>query len=238
MWEVETAPLVVPGANVLFQEEWGPIIGRMDDRYYEDNPEVSTMICAKRVFLTSPRASFFANPRQCYNLRKEAYYRSDIDPSKAHEFAAPKKILIAQRPDRWSRNILNMHEALDILKSYDIDYELVNFGTGETLKEQLEKMSSAGVYAYVHGAAGANIPFLPYHSEVIEIFPCNWGPTMYKGITGICNHLYYPLHQWAGFEIDLSPEDEKYCDSLSRRDAVIANPCATRSVSSLKKRNR
>lgn len=108
--------------------------------------------------------------------------------------------------------------------------KIINFDSGESLEFQMRKMASAGVFMYVHGAGGANIPFLPYHSAVIEIFPYNWGPTMYKGIAAICQYLYYPVHVWKGEGIDLSPEDEKYCDSLSRRDAVKANPCATRLI--------
>lgn len=136
-------PFVVPGAKVWFQEEWGPIVGRMDEEYHQDmitnaQGSLPTLMCAHRSIITSPRAHFFGNQRQCYNLRKEIYYSVGLHPALAHPEVAPKKLLIAQRPERWSRHMMNLDEGLKRLEKYDIEVEVVNFGSGkESIKSLL-----------------------------------------------------------------------------------------------------
>src|SRR5690242_12312550 len=94
--------LVAPGARIIWKEEW--------ERLITKDPTRPHLICGKKGFITSPQASFFSSPRQCYEFREHAYVQAGLSAELAHPKQAPFKVLLLQRRGGHSRHITNIEQ--------------------------------------------------------------------------------------------------------------------------------
>lgn len=218
-WERGVAKMTVPESQLWWQEQWKEIFNNPTPPYKK------RLMCSHVGYITSPKAAFFSSPRQCYETRQRAYAMHDIPVSLAHPPKPPFKVVLLQRGN--TRGIQDIDKMREVVESYGVPVEVVEFGGGDTLKRQLEVLSSAGVFVLVHGAGGSSIPFLPYHAAVIEIYPFMWAPTMYKLIAGVCGNLHHPIHLWKHGHIHYhDPEKKIECEAKSRRDTTGEDGCA------------
>jgi hypothetical protein len=67
-------------------------------------------------------------------------------------------------------------------------------GTGGTFRQQMEMVSSHGIFVAPHGAGLMNILYMPTQSAVIEMFPYHLDHTLYSTMAALMGIANYPIH--------------------------------------------
>ena len=96
------------------------------------------------------------------------------------------------------RGIYNRLETIKAVEESGVPFELVNSMAKLSFADQVMLMSSTGVLVAPHGAALANIMFLPAHAAVVEIFPYLMKKNTYRYLCGLFDLLYFPVRAAAG----------------------------------------
>ncbi len=99
------------------------------------------------------------------------------------------KLYLTRNKNR-KRRIINEHDVLKVLKSFD--YETIDC-ENSTLKDQINIFSKACKVVSLHGAGLANIAFMPPKSDVIEIRQRHKTPMLnfFWDLSDTFNHRYF-----------------------------------------------
>ena len=68
------------------------------------------------------------------------------------------------------------------------------YGTGGTFRQQMEMVSSHGIFVAPHGAGLMNILYMPPQSAVVEFFPYHLDHTLYSTLAFLMGVGNYPVH--------------------------------------------
>jgi hypothetical protein len=79
----------------------------------------------------------------------------------------PRRITVITRIG--TRNVVNIDEAVDLIRSYGLEVNWIKEMGLLTFQEQVKAMAESGILLAVHGAGLANVMFMPAHSVVIEV---------------------------------------------------------------------
>uniref|UniRef100_A0A7S3GJ27 Glycosyltransferase 61 catalytic domain-containing protein n=1 Tax=Palpitomonas bilix TaxID=652834 RepID=A0A7S3GJ27_9EUKA len=107
-------------------------------------------------------------------------------------------IIIVVEERQSTRRVLNNAELINMVKDVStttagqraVEVKSVNFG-GMSIEEQAKIVNSATVFMAVHGAAFANLVFLPEHAGVVELFPCYFTLNQYEVLAAQLGLNYY-----------------------------------------------
>ncbi len=67
-------------------------------------------------------------------------------------------------------------------------------GVGGTFRQQMDMVSSHGIFVAPHGAGLMNILFMPPQSSIIEMFPYHLDHTLYQTLAVLTGSANYPIH--------------------------------------------
>lgn len=116
----------------------------------------------------------FHSATDAQEFRSELYRQYDLAPPVAAR--VPRKILYQRK--RANRRILNENKLLEVLRKFG-EVQIAEFNETTCFKDQLEQVTSAGVYISAHTSNLANSPFLRPGAAVVELIQRNW---MYHGL--------------------------------------------------------
>ena len=68
------------------------------------------------------------------------------------------------------------------------------YGNGGTFKEQMELVSTHGIFVAPHGAGLMNILYMPIQSAIVEMFPYHLDHTLYSTLATLMGTANYPIH--------------------------------------------
>lgn len=206
----------------------------------------SRLLCARRAVLPSSKPRLFSSASDAWIFRVRAYMHAGIDPAVtlAHPHHPPRHITMIDRAGMHGRSLWNRRVLLDALEASDVPYTLVDRMDGLSFKEQVALMARTGLLIGVHGAALANIAFLPQHAAVVELFPPGLKKDTYRNLASKLGLHYFPVYSRAipaspfapggpnitgffGQEVMTYPAFRAECvaTNISSFDALVAPHC-------------
>lgn len=111
----------------------------------------------------------FHSTHDAQDFRASLYQQYDLPPPVPRP--APRTILFQRK--RANRRILNEQMFLNVLREFG-EVRVAEFNESTSFREQLEAVSSTGVYISVHTSNLANAPFLRPGSAAFELIQRNW----------------------------------------------------------------
>jgi len=200
-----------PGARVL-----PPDVGRAYN--------ASHLLCSRRGGVVGSKPRIFSGRSDAYLFRNMAYLRAGVVESshalkKSYGIAAtpfeqlvrgrltipsapvfvPRTVTIITRKWHASRSIHNIEAVVEaVTGALGADApppQVVIFDPDFTpWEEHVQAMASTGILVASHGAALANLVFLPTGAAVIEIFPWKFHKTTYRSLATSLGLMYLPIH--------------------------------------------
>lgn len=104
---------------------------------------------------------------------------------------APRTITLITRSS--SRAIANMEQLLPIIKASGIKVRWITNMAALSYEQQVQAMAETGILIATHGAALANILYLPAHAVVVEMFPYVMYASMYRDLAAAAGLFYYSI---------------------------------------------
>lgn len=159
------------------------------------------LLCARRGVVIGTKPKVFSGRSDAILFRNRAYKAAGIGIEEngnrilgTYSQYPPRHITVIDRLPRSGRNIHNLEELKAILSVSGLTYEIIDDFGKLTFEDQILKMSRTGILIAPHGAALANIMFLPAHAVVIELFPFGLRRFQYSEIANTIGLLYFPVY--------------------------------------------
>lgn len=154
------------------------------------------LLCARRGIVPSAKPKLFSTPSDAWMFRQRAHMHVGLDPAAvpSHPRFPPRTITLLDRGGMHGRSIFNRAWLLATLNATGLPVTVVDRMDALSFAEQVALMAGTGLLVSVHGAALANIMFLPARAAVMELF----SPLMYKNtyqyLAANANLHYFPVH--------------------------------------------
>jgi hypothetical protein len=163
------------------------------------------IVCSRSGAIPGGKNKLFTARADADIFRQSIYHRvglmqRGISPRPIYP---PRKITVIDRKGMNGRGIFNLPDVIRAVDESGVAFELVDSMARRSFADQVQLMSSTGVLVAPHGAALANIMFLPAHAAVIEIFPYLMKKNTYRYLCGLFDLLYFPVFSW-----ELLPDTE------------------------------
>jgi hypothetical protein len=172
------------------------------------------LLCARRAAIVGAKPRVFTGRSDAYLLRNRAYVAAGVSTPayevrstwgiaatpmaeyvRGHavlpSFPAfpPRTVTILDRPHDTDRYIANVEAVVAacqaVLGAGGPQPRVVTFNPDDTsFEEQVAVMAGTGILVALHGAALANIIFLPAGAAVIELFPWRFHKVTYRSLAG------------------------------------------------------
>lgn len=208
--------------------------------YFNDlikNLAPNHMVCSRKGLIPGGKFKLFAGRAEAMLFRQLAYNRAGIGFNKAkgtsapvlpHPAYPPRKITLIDRKGMNGRGIYNRPDIVKAVEATGVPFEEVNSMAKLSFAEQVHLMAGTGILIAPHGAALANIMFLPAHAVVIEMFPYLMKKNTYRYLSHLFDLVYYPLYSW---EL-LSPNTTGYYGVELMNEMYFYNNCVATNISS------
>ncbi len=178
--------------------------------YVPINPQqVLQAKCVVLPELTAP--SLTHNPELIWQVRTELLAVLGSEP------CTPHRLVYAARTAGGVRRVINEAEAEDLLNSYG--FEKIYF-ENLSFSEQIRLMQETKVFLGVHGAAMANMLFLPTGTKVIELLNEEYGDRCYFRLAS-CLKLPYYYAPCAGASHELANQSDMFIN-IDLLDQIVA----------------
>jgi len=163
-----------------------------------DHLTPNNILCSTSGAISGSKFKLFTGRSDAALLRQKAYNRAGLTglgviPRPRYP---PRKVTIIDRKGMNGRGIFNFKEIVEVVKGMGLPYELVTTMAKLSFADQVQLMSNTGVIIAPHGAALANIMYLPAHAAVIEMFPYLMKKNTYRYLSSILDLHYFPLYSW------------------------------------------
>jgi hypothetical protein len=137
----------------------------------------------------------------------------------------PRRITVITRIG--SRNVINIDEAVDLIRSYGLDVNWIQEMGHLSFQQQVQAMAETGILLAVHGAGLANVMFMPAHSVVVEITPYILYASMYRDLAATAGLYYYRLPSDKPASTDYEQfHDQTFFDKCDGNMSHISSPAA------------
>ena len=156
------------------------------------------LICSTKGVIPGGKNKFFTGRADAWLFRQYAYQEAGLLTKgiRPHPLYPPRKITIIDRKGLVGRGIYNRDEVVEAANNTGLPVELVPSLGKLSFEQQVELMANTGILIAPHGAALANIMFLPAHAVVIEMFPYLMKKNTYRYLTNLVDVHYYPMYSW------------------------------------------
>jgi len=129
------------------------------------------LVCSRTGVIPGGKFKLFSGRADASLFRERAYQKVNLGQlgiiSKPQY--VPRKITVIDRKGMNGRGIFNFKEIIEAVKQTEVPYEEVNTMAKLSFADQVLLMANTGILIAPHGAALANIMFLPAHAVVIEV---------------------------------------------------------------------
>lgn len=188
------------------------------------------LVCSRSGAIPGGKNKLFTGRADADILRQAVYHhvglmQRGVTPRPLYP---PRRITVIDRKGMNGRGIYNRDDVVKVVEDSGVPFELVNSMAKLSFADQVQLMSNTGILVAPHGAALANMMFLPAHSAVIEIFPYLMKKNTYRYLAGLFDLLYTPVFSW-----ELLPETEtKYYGVELMNEMYFWNNCVATNITS------
>jgi hypothetical protein len=185
------------------------------------------LVCATKAVIPGAKNKLFTGRADAAMFRQYAYQVAGL-PARGvlpHPRFPPRMITVLDRKGMNGRGIYNRDLLIERVAATGVPYRLVSTMGSMSFAEQVELMSSTGILIAPHGAALANIMFLPAHAVVIELFPYLMKKNTYRYLANLLDLQYYPLYSWELLPRNLTQFYGVALMNVSREARAIGETC-------------
>lgn len=173
-------------------------------------------VCARRSAVLGYKPRIFTGPADAHAFKLASYASMGIQRNPKEDWP-PRRITVVTRGA--SRIVANLAELLTVIRSFGLPVHWIyNFGA-YTAAQQAEIMANTGILVATHGAALANVMYLPAHAVLVELHPYLMHVGMYRELAATIGLFYYSIRSMRpGFEKGWWMYDEpflRWCDGAS-----------------------
>ena len=199
-----------------------------------DQLSPNNMLCSRRGAIPGGKFKLFTGRADASLLRQKAYMRAGLTAMGVvpRPMYPPRKITVIDRKGMNGRGIFNFKEIVEVVKATGLPYELITTMAKLSFADQVQLMANTGIIIAPHGAALANIMYLPAHAAVVEMFPYLMKKNTYRYLSGILDLHYFPLYSW---ELLSSNHTEFYGVELMN-EMYFYNNCVLTNITSVSAR--
>jgi hypothetical protein len=164
------------------------------------------IMCSRTGVIPGGKFKLFSGRADAALLRERAYHRAGLTQlgTSTKPLYPPRKITVIDRKGMNGRGIYNFKEILEAVKATGLPYEEINTLAKMSFADQVQLMANTGILIAPHGAALANLMFLPAHAVVIELFPYLMKKNTYRYLSGLMDLHYYPIYSWELLDTSLT----------------------------------
>ena len=188
------------------------------------------LVCSTQGVIPGAKNKLFTGRADAAVFRQYAYQVAGL-PARGvlpHPRYPPRMITVLDRKGMNGRGIFNRELLIELVAATGVPYRLVSTMGSMSFAEQVELMSSTGVLIAPHGAALANIMFLPAHAVVLELFPFLMKKNTYRYLANLLDLHYYPVYCW-----DLLPRNlTQFYGVALMNEEYFWNNCVATNISS------
>ena len=129
------------------------------------------MICSRTGVIPGGKFKLFSGRADAALFRERAYLKAGLGQlgKLSKPTYVPRKITVIDRKGMNGRGIFNFKDIISAVKETGVPYEEINTMAKLSFSDQVQLMANTGILIAPHGAALANIMFLPAHAVVIEV---------------------------------------------------------------------
>ena len=156
------------------------------------------LVCSTTGVIPGGKNKLFTGRADAWLFRQYAYQMAGLHVKgiSPHPKYPPRKITIIDRKGMNGRGIFNRELLVDLVRDTGVPYELVSTMASSSFNAQVSLMAETGILIAPHGAALANIMFLPAHAVVIELFPHLMKKNTYRYLASQLDLHYFPIFSW------------------------------------------
>jgi hypothetical protein len=156
------------------------------------------LVCSTTGVIPGGKNKLFTGRADAWLFRQYAYQMAGLHVKgiSPHPKYPPRKITIIDRKGMNGRGIFNRELLVDLVRDTGVPYELVSTMASSSFNAQVHLMAETGILIAPHGAALANIMFLPAHAVVIELFPHLMKKNTYRYLASQLDLHYFPIFSW------------------------------------------
>jgi len=158
------------------------------------------LLCAKRAVIVGTKPRIFTGRSDAIVFRNAAYKAAKVQLEGGHgEIGSsprfpPRRITLLERAKSSGRTLRNEAEVKEALRRTGMPVVVIPDMGRLGFEEQVRAMAETGILVAAHGAALANLVFLPAHAVVIELFPYGMKKLTYANIASLADVAYFPLY--------------------------------------------
>ena len=156
------------------------------------------LVCATKGVIPGGKNKLFTGRADAWLFRQYAYQAAGLHTQGIlpHPKYPPRSITILDRKGMNGRGIYNRDLLVQLAEETGVPVRLVFSMASMSFAEQVKLMSETGILIAPHGAALANIMFLPVHAVVIELFPYLMKKNTYRYLANLLDLIYFPVYSW------------------------------------------
>lgn len=148
------------------------------------------LVCARRSAILGYKPRLFNGPADAHAFRLASYGSLNLARNPKEEWP-PRQITIVTRAG--TRALANMEALMPLITSFGIPVRWITSMGSLDARGQIEAMADTGILIATHGAALANMMYLPAHAVVVEMFPYVMYGSMYRDLAAASNLFYYSI---------------------------------------------